>query len=65
MYEKLTKWDARILYDSCQKNYQNTRMFMIFARTINKIPEFYTSYARKNVRILHNNCPKNIFPEFF
>ena len=34
----------RILHGSCPKgpkDYQNTRIFMIFARKINKIPEFY------------------------
>ena len=35
---------------------------MIFARKIDKIPEFYMIFARENARILHNNCPKNIFP---
>ena len=29
---------ARILHDSCPKNYQNTRIFIIFARKIDKIP---------------------------
>jgi len=37
---------------------------MIFARKINKIPEFHTMFARKNARILHDNCLKNIFPRF-
>jgi len=37
---------------------------MIFARKSNKIAEFYTIFP-ENARILHNNCPKNIFPEFF
>jgi len=33
--------NARILQDSCPKNYQNTRMFMIFARKkITKFPNF-------------------------
>ena len=36
-------------------------MFMIFARKINNIPEFYVIFAR----ILHKNCQKSIFPEFF
>jgi len=31
------------------KNYQNTQIFMIFARKINKISEFYT--------ILPEKCP--------
>jgi len=39
-----------------RKKYQDIQIFMIFARKINKIPEFYM--------ILKNNCPKNIFPEF-
>jgi len=34
---------------------------MIFARKkVNKIPEFLP----ENIPILHNNCPKNIFPDF-
>jgi len=41
--------------------------FLIFARNLpeknNKIPEFYMIFA-ENARILHNNCPKNIFPNF-
>ena len=36
---------------------------MLFARKIYKIPEFYIILP-ENVRILHNNCQKNIFPEF-
>ena len=56
--------NSRILPDSCPKNYQNTRVFMIFARKFYKIPEFYMIFCPKNARILHNNCPKNIFPEF-
>jgi len=42
--------------------------YMIFVRKINKIPEFYMMYAQKNLqnaRILHDFCPKNIFPEFW
>ena len=35
--------------------------FVLFAQKINKIPEFYIIFAR----ILHNNCPKNIFPRLF
>jgi len=37
---------------------------MILAGKINKIPEFYMICARKNARILHNNCPKIFFPNF-
>ena len=48
MYEK----NARILHDSCPKNYQNTLIFMILARK-----------NEQNSRILHDFCPK--MPEFF
>jgi len=34
------------LHDSCPKNYQNTE-FLIFARKIYKIPEFYMIFVRK------------------
>ena len=59
MYEKLTKCPnfTWLLPEKLSK-YPN---FMIFAQKINKILEFYTIFAR----ILHNNCPKNIFPEFW
>ena len=30
-----------------QENYQNTRICMIFARKINKIPEFHMIFVRK------------------
>jgi len=39
--------NARILHDSCPKNYQNTQIFMIFAGKIYKIPKFYMIFARK------------------
>ena len=35
------------LHDSCPKNYQNTQIFMIFARKTNTIPEFYIIFAPK------------------
>jgi len=49
---------AQILHDSCPKNYQNTRIFMIFSRKnlqnsrilhdfARKMPEFYVIIARK------------------
>jgi len=50
-----------MLDDSCPKNYQNTRIFMLFVRKIYKIPEFYMICGRKMPDILHNNCPNNIF----
>jgi len=37
---------------------------MISAQKINEIPEFY-SILPQNARILHNNCQKNISPDFF
>jgi len=61
MYEKLTKcpnfrW---VLPDKLSK-YPN---FMIFVRKITKFSKF-TWFLPENARILHNNCPENIFPEF-
>jgi len=54
-----------------------TEFYMILVRKIGKIPEFvwffseklsnfpnFTRFLPQNARILHNNCPKNIFPEF-
>jgi len=38
---------------------------MIIARKVNKISEFHMIFARKKSRILRNNCPKNIFPNFW
>ena len=63
MYEKLTKCQnfTWFLPEKLWK-YPN---FMVFARKMNKFPEFYNIFARKNARILHNNCPKNIYPDFF
>jgi len=46
MYEKKQQ-NARILHDSCPKNYHNTQIFIIFARKFNKIPEFYMIFFRK------------------
>jgi len=43
------------------------KFYLIFAPKINKISEFYVMYVRKNEQnapILHDFCPKNIFPEF-
>jgi len=37
---------------------------MIFARKINKIPEFYTMFARKLPEFYIIMAPKNIFAEF-
>jgi len=39
IYEK-NEQNARILHGSCPKNYQNTRIFMIFARKLTKFPNF-------------------------
>jgi len=36
-----------------------------YVSIINKIPEFYTIFARKcQTELLHNNCLKYIFPNF-
>jgi len=54
------------------------KFYMILARKIIKIPEFFNDicpknlqnsrilreFCPKNARILHNNCTKNIFPNF-
>jgi len=37
---------------------------MIFARKIIKMPDFY-DVCPKNARILHDNCPRNFFTNFF
>ena len=44
--------------------------YMTFARKIDKISDFYMIYAPKKLtkcpnKILHDFCPKNIFPEFW
>ena len=53
------------LHDSCQKNYQNTLIVMIFARKINKSPEFHTIFARKMAEF-HIIIARKIFAsEFF
>jgi len=58
--------NARILHDSCPKNYENTRIFMIFGRKINKIPEYYVIFARKMPEFyIIINCPKKYFSRFF
>jgi len=47
-----------------KKNYQNTRIFMIFARKINNISEFYTVFARK----MPEFCiiiSRKVFPEIW
>jgi len=46
-------------------NSWNTRIFIIFARKIIKIPKFFMIFAGKNARIFHKNCRKNNFPDFF
>jgi len=49
-------------YGFCLKNYQNTQIFIIFARKINEIPEFYVILPEKCPDFKY--CPKNIFPNF-
>jgi len=62
MYQKLTQC-PNFTY-LCRKIIKNTRIFSIFAQKINKIPEFYMILPEKCPNF-HNNCPKNIFPDFF
>jgi len=52
------------LHDSWPKSFKNTRIFYDICPKNNKIHEFYMILPEKNVQILHNNCPKNIFPDF-
>ena len=46
-----------------RKNYQNTLIFMIFARKINKIPQFYMIFARKIPEFYIIIARKIFFPE--
>jgi len=62
MYEKLS--NAQILHDSWPKSYQNTQIFMIFARKINKIPEFYMIFARQIPKFYIIIAGKIFFPNF-
>ena len=50
--------------DICPKNYQNTRIFMIFARKIYKIHEFYMIFAQKMSEFYTIIARKIFFPEF-
>jgi len=63
MSEKFLK-NAQILHNSCPKNYQNIRIFMIFARKINKIPEFFMIFARKMPEFYIIIAIKIFSPEF-
>ena len=56
--------NARILRESCPKNYQNTLLFIIFARKIYKIPEFYLIFARKMPEFYIIIVRKIFFPNF-
>ena len=57
--------NARILHDSGPKNHPKYPNFMIFARKINKIPEFYTIFARKMPEFYIKIARKIFFPDFF
>jgi len=60
------------------KIFKMPKVYVTFDRKINKIPEFYIARKINKVpefymidrllapkaRILHDNCPKNIFPDF-
>jgi len=56
--------NARILHDSCPKNYQNTLIF-IFTQKIYKIPEFYMIFARKMPEVYIIIARKTFLPEFW
>jgi len=47
------------------KNYQNTRFFIIFARKINKIPEFVVIFCQKIPEFYIIIARKIFFPIFF
>ena len=49
----------------CMKTQQNTRFFIIFARKINKILEFYTISARKVPEFYIIIARRIFFPDFF
>jgi len=60
---------AQILLDSCPKNYQNTLIFMIFARKIPlfyifypKMPEFYIKFAQKYFSPNFRGAPHVLLP---
>ena len=58
--------NARILHDSCPKNYQNRptqNFYDICPKNLQNSRILHDS-CPKNARILHNKCPKNIFPKF-
>jgi len=46
------------------ENYQNTRIFMIFARTFYKIPEFHMIFARKMPEFYVIIAQKYFIPNF-
>ena len=61
MYEKLWKC-PNFTWFLPEKNYQNIRIFTIFARKINEIPEFYTIFAR-NMPEFYIIIARKYFPE--
>ena len=59
---------ARKKRENMMKNYQNSRIFMIFVRKINKIPEFYMTFPKiyEYPRTLMIFVRKiNKFPEYY
>jgi len=44
-----------------RKNYRDTGIFIIFARKINKIPQFYMIFARKMPEFYIKISPKKVF----
>ena len=55
---------ARILHDSCPKNYQSILIFMIFVRKMYKILEFCMIFARKMPEFYTIIARKIFFPNF-
>jgi len=53
------------LDDSYRINYQDIRIFVIFTRKINKIPEFYVICARKMPEFYLKIAQRIFFPNFW
>jgi len=66
MYEKLTKFPNSTWYLP-EKLSKCPNFVWCLSEKLTKLPNFtwYLPENAKNAKILHNNCPKNIFPIFF
>ena len=56
--------EALIIFVKCPCNICVKRHFDFCPKKLSKYPNFY-DICLENARILHDNCPKNIFPIFF